>query len=35
MVLRYWFPVFTGTSLDSRFHGNDIMIDTPNEFSEN
>jgi hypothetical protein len=20
----YWFPVFTGTSLDSRFHGNDI-----------
>jgi hypothetical protein len=19
----YWFPVFTGTSLDSRFHGND------------
>ena len=19
----HWFPVFTGTSLDSRFHGND------------
>jgi len=23
MVFKYWFPVFTGTSLDSRLHGND------------
>jgi len=23
----YWFPVFTGTSLDSRFHGNDRKVE--------
>jgi len=22
----HWFPVFTGTSLDSRFHGNDATF---------
>jgi hypothetical protein len=27
MVFKYWFPVFKGTSLDSRFHGNDETSD--------